>query len=47
MAQNAFESSDSIRTAQPLRYVQSVTLDEPLPLQSDGILAGVTVAFET
>ena len=47
MAQNAFESSDSIRTAQPLRYLQSVTLDEPLPLQSDGILAGVTVAFET
>jgi homoserine O-acetyltransferase len=47
MAKDIFESSDTIRTAQPLRYAQSVTLDEPLALESGGTLPGVTVAFET
>jgi hypothetical protein len=47
MAKDVFESSDTVRTAQPLRYAQSVTLDEPLGLESGGTLPGVTVAFET
>jgi homoserine O-acetyltransferase len=47
MAKDNFESSDTIRTAQPLRYAQSVTLDEPLGLESGGTLPVVTVAFET
>ena len=47
MAKDIFESSDTIRTAQPLRHAQSVTLDEPLGLESGGTLPGVTVAFET
>jgi homoserine O-acetyltransferase len=47
MAEDIFQSSDSIRTAHPLRYVQSVTLKEPLHLESGGDLPGVTVAYET
>ena len=47
MAKDNFESSDTVRTAQPLRYAKSITLDEPLGLESGGTLPGVTVAFET
>ena len=47
MAKDIFESSDTVRTAQPLRYAQSVTFDEPLGLESGGALPSVTVAFET
>ena len=47
MAKDIFESSDTIRTAQPLRYAQSVTFDKPLLLESGGTLPNVTVAFET
>ncbi len=47
MAKDIFENSDTVRTAQPLRYAQSVTLNEPLALESGGTLPGVTVAFET
>jgi len=47
MAGDTFESSDTVRTAQPLRYAKSITLDEPLGLESGGTLPGVTVAFET
>jgi len=47
MAKDNFESSDTVRTAQPLRYAQSVTFDEPLGLESGGTLPNVTVAFET
>ncbi|MGO9587424.1 MAG: homoserine O-acetyltransferase MetX [Limisphaerales bacterium] len=47
MAKDIFESSDTVRTAQPLRYLQSVTFDEPLGLESGGALPSVTVAFET
>ena len=47
MAENLFESSDSVRSAQPLRFAQSATLNEPLQLESGGMLPGVTVAFET
>ena len=47
MAKDIFESSDTVRTAQPLRYAQSVTFDELLGLESGGTLPNVTVAFET
>ena len=47
MAKEIFESSDSIRAAQPLRYAQSVTLAGPVHLESGGTLPGVTVAVET
>jgi homoserine O-acetyltransferase len=42
-----FESSDSVRSAQPLKRVQSVTFREPLELELGGRLPEVTVAFET
>jgi homoserine O-acetyltransferase len=47
MAKDIFESSDAVRSSQPLRYVQSVTLNDPLHLESGGTLPNVTVAFET
>ncbi|MGO8765758.1 MAG: homoserine O-acetyltransferase MetX [Limisphaerales bacterium] len=47
MAKDNFESTDTVRTAQPLHHAQSITLDEPLGLESGGALPGVTVAFET
>ena len=42
-----FDSSDSVRTAQPLKYAQTVTFSEPLALEQGGQLPGVTVAYET
>ena len=47
VSQNPFESSDTVRSAKPLRYAQSVNLDQPLALELGGQLAGVTVAYET
>jgi len=47
MARDTFESSDTVRSAQPLRYAQSITLDKPLGLESGGTLPNVTVAYET
>jgi homoserine O-acetyltransferase len=47
VSQNPFESSDAVRSAKPLRYAQSVKLDQPLALELGGQLAGVTVAYET
>ena len=47
MAKDIFESSDSVRTAQPLRHAQSVTFDEPFGLESGDRLVDVTVAIET
>jgi len=47
MAGDTFESSDTVRTAQPLRHAQNVTLNGPLLLESGGTLPSVTVAFET
>lgn len=41
-----FESSDSVRSAKPLRYAKVVELGEPLTLEKGGRLAGVTVAYE-
>jgi homoserine O-acetyltransferase len=47
MADDPFASSDAVRTAHPLRFAQSVTLTQPLALESGGALPQVTVAFET
>ncbi len=47
MANEIFDSSDSARHARPLKFVQSVTLDGPLPLECGGQLPAVTVAYET
>jgi homoserine O-acetyltransferase len=47
MADNVFESSDSVRHADPLPYAQTVTFAGPVPLELGGQLPSVTVAFET
>lgn len=47
MADEFFQSSDAVRGAQPLKYVQSVTFGQPLPLEAGGVLPQVTVAYET
>jgi len=47
VSQNPFESSDSARNAKPLRYTQSIKLDQPLALELGGQLADVTVVYET
>lgn len=47
MADDVFESSDSVRTARPLKYAQYFTFGDPLKLERGGRLPEVTVAFET
>jgi len=47
MSNDSFQSSDSVRSATPLRHAQYVTLDGPLPLELGGELPEVTVCFET
>ncbi len=47
MNESLFESSDSVRSARPLRHAQSLDLDGPLTLEKGGHLARVTVAYET
>src|ERR1035438_4715127 len=47
VSQSVLESSDSVRSARPLRHAQSVTFDEPLSLELGGHLASVTAAYET
>jgi homoserine O-acetyltransferase len=44
---NNFESSDTGRSAAPLKYVQTVTFDGPVELDRGGSLSDVTVAYET
>jgi len=46
MSEDFPESSDSVRSAKPLRYAQYVTFDEPLKLELGGELPSVTVAYE-
>lgn len=47
MNDNTLESSDSARSAKPLRHVQTARFDAAFPLELGGELPGVTVAFET
>jgi homoserine O-acetyltransferase len=47
MSNDVFQSSDSVRNAQPLKYAQHVTFHEPLTLELGGRLPETTVAFET
>ena len=47
MTENIFDSTDSVRSARPLRYAQSLQLDGPLELEKGGRLETVTVAYET
>lgn len=47
MSRDLFASSDSVRSAETSRCVQSVTFDEPLQLALGGRLPHVTVAYET
>jgi homoserine O-acetyltransferase len=39
--------SDSVRSAKPLKYVQTVTFEKALELELGGVLERVTVAYET
>jgi len=45
--QTILESSDSVRHARPLKYLQSARLAAPLELEKGGRLQDVTVAYET
>ena len=47
MNETLFESTDSVRSAKPLRYAQTLELEGPLRLEKGGHLARVTVAYET
>ena len=47
MSEEFFESSDSVRSARPLKYAQTMTLSKPLKLQRGGELSSVTVTYET
>lgn len=44
---SAFESSDDVRSAGPLRYLQSLELAGPFELEKGGKLSRVTVAYES
>jgi homoserine O-acetyltransferase len=45
--EDILDSSDSARSARPLRYAQSARLSDQLNLELGGQLQGVTVAYET
>ncbi|MFZ2640753.1 MAG: homoserine O-acetyltransferase [Verrucomicrobiia bacterium] len=47
MTDKLFDSSDSVRTAKPLRYAQTVTFDKPVTLELGGSLPSVTLCYET
>jgi homoserine O-acetyltransferase len=47
MADNKFDSSDSVRAARPLRHCKKVTFSDSLALELGGQIEGVTVAYET
>ncbi|MDR0328737.1 MAG: alpha/beta fold hydrolase, partial [Planctomycetaceae bacterium] len=42
-----FDSSDSVRNANPLKYLQEITFQEPLPLELGETLPEVRIAYET
>lgn len=47
MSTESFQSSDSVRSAKPLRYAQSATFHGPICLELGGRLPEVTVVYET
>lgn len=47
MNDSLFDSTDSARSAAPLRYAQQATFAQPLPLELGGQLPSVTVTYET
>ncbi len=47
MSNKEFESSDNVRTATPLRHLQTVTFSEPFQLELGAVLPCVTAAYET
>jgi len=47
MTNDTFQSSDSVRSGRPLKYVRTFSIDEPLKLEFGDILKGITVAYET
>ena len=47
MTEDFLESSDSVRSASPLRHAQRVTFDAPVDLELGGRLARVSVVYET
>ena len=47
MTDKLFDSTDSVRSAKPLRHAQSVAFDAPMALELGGSLPSVTVCYET
>ena len=42
-----FQSSDSVRSSRPLRYIRSFQFSDPLDLELGGQIRDITVAYET
>jgi homoserine O-acetyltransferase/O-succinyltransferase len=47
MTTEVFQSSDSIRSSRPLKYVRYFNFDDSLELELGGQIQGITVAYET
>lgn len=47
MANTIFESSDSVRSGRPLKYVQNFSFEETLQLELGEELKNITIAYET
>ncbi len=47
MTSEVFQSSDSVRSARPLKHVQYCTFEHPIELELGGKIQDVTVAYET
>jgi homoserine O-acetyltransferase len=47
MNTDVFESSDSLRSAQPLKYIKTVDFPGPVDLELGGRIPQITVAYET
>ena len=47
VAEELFESSDSVRTSRTLRHAQTLVVDREFPLELGGSLPSVTVVYET
>jgi homoserine O-acetyltransferase len=47
MAKDIFQSTDSVRSARPLKHIQNFTFRDPLQLELGGQISEITVAYET